>query len=122
MNAPAATLTRDDVAGILGALRGRGIHLEVEAGKIILEPADLVTEADLETLREVKQIALELLRSEQPPPRPIHTSNAARTPLCSTTGCPRRDTPMLRTISRVPSWICPSCWAICRTVTGDPAA
>src|SRR5436305_3792866 len=120
-----------NVAELLGSLRSRGASLRVEGGKILVKPRKLVTPEELAERREGKAEALRLLQApsdgpgggplavEAPPaPRIIRVHNPTRAPLCRTPGCYRLDAPMLRTVRRLPAWICPGCWATC-AVSGE---
>ena len=122
-----------NVAELLDSLRSRGASLRVEDGKILVKPRKLVTPEELAELRKGKAEALRLLRAapgsdgpsggplavEAPPaPRIIRVHNPTRAPLCRTPGCSRLDVPMLRTVRKLPAWICPGCWATC-AVSGE---
>ncbi|HEX4962621.1 MAG TPA: hypothetical protein VF173_17425 [Thermoanaerobaculia bacterium] len=126
---------RGDVVALLDSLYSRGVRFELlEGDSIALRPRSLVTPEEMAELREGKAEALAILRevgsateatpgpSEATPPAPriIRVYNPARAPLCRTPGCSRLDVPMLRTVRKLPAWICPGCWATCAVSGEDP--
>ena len=120
------------VADLLGTLYSRGVRFRVAGETLILKPRTLVSPEEMAELREGKAEALRLLQApgsdgpgggplavEAPPaPRIIRVHNPTRVPLCRTPGCSRLDVPMLRTVRKLPAWICPGCWATC-AVSGE---
>jgi hypothetical protein len=109
-------MNSEPIEDLLDTLWGRGIRFRVEDGKVILNPADLVSPEEVEELRSRKPEVLAVLLAADPPaPTALWPP-----PQCVNPRCARRGKAMLRTVSRRPSWICGGCWATCAQVeAGD---
>jgi hypothetical protein len=103
------------IADLLDTLYLRGVRFRLDGdggGLLILTPRGLVTPDEAEQLRAGKAEAVALIRAAQPP-APVR---AWPPPKCINPKCGRKGLAMLRTVRRVPSWICPGCWAQCAQV------